>query len=170
MPATYFPTDYFGLIIYGLNFGGSDNNTVSSNTFMMMLQNIAEGIKATLNANSVIVYPDAKFPSEPPTNENIVAEIIPQQVNSLPVLSSANTTTSTDLFQMQYSIRVTMRTLLPNRSEIILMTMTNLTRYLTGNQFGIAIANKSKIDRLYVEQVETGVYQISINATSMAFC
>ncbi|MFM7319215.1 MAG: hypothetical protein ACKO5E_19895 [bacterium] len=170
MPATYFPIDYFGSTLYGFNTNGSDSNTYSSNTLMIILQNIADGVKTTLNANTVIVYADIKFPSEPPTKENIVAEIIPQQVNSLAVLASANATTSIDLFQMQYSIRVTLRTLLPNRNEIVLQTMTNLTRYLTGNQFGIGIGNKSKIDKLFVEEVETGVYQIMISATSMGFC
>lgn len=170
MAATYFPIDYFGLTLYGFNTNGSDSNTTSNNILMTILQNIADGVKNTLNANSVIVYANINFPSEPPSNENIVVELIPQQINSLPVLASANTTTSIDLFQMQYSLRVTLRTLLPNRNEIVLQTMTNLTRYLTGNQFGIAIGNKSKIDKLFVEEIERGVYQIMISATSMGFC
>jgi len=170
MAATYFPINYFLNTIYGLSSNGSGNNLNSGNTFMIVLQNIADGVKTALNANTVIVYADNKFPEDPPTNENIVAEIIPLQVNSMPVLASANATTSIDLFQMQYSIRVTLRTLLPNRSEIVLQTMTNLTRYLTGNQFDIAISNKSRIEKLSVDEVVTGIFQIIVNATLVAFC
>ena len=92
MSATYFPIDYFLTTIYGLTANNSSNNGNSGNTFMIILQNIADGIKTTLNANSVVIYTDTKFPSDPPTNENIVAEIIPIQVNSMPVLASANST------------------------------------------------------------------------------
>jgi len=170
MSATYFPIDYFLTTIYGLTANNSSNNGNSGNTFMIILQNIADGIKTTLNANSVVIYTDTKFPSDPPTNENIVAEIIPIHVNSMPVLASANSTSSIDLFQMQFSIRITMRTFLPNRSEIVLQTMTNLTRYLTGNQFGVAIPNKSRIEKLFVDEIVSGVYQIMLTASTTAFC
>lgn len=170
MPATYFPVDYFGISIYGLNSSIPDYNINSGNTFMTLLQNIADGIRSTLNANTVMVYADFKFPNEPPTNENLVVEIIPLQVNSLPIIASANSTAYIDLFQMNYSVRVTLKTLLPNRNEIVLQAMTNLTRFLTGNQFGVAISNKSRIDKLHVEEIEPGVYQIMINATSTGFC
>lgn len=166
MASTYFPTDYFSYAIYGTTTGGSGtggtggSSSVSNNKLMEMLQNIAKGLGDALSANQVRIYANDDFPALPTGVDPIVVEIYPSSIVSKPILSG-----SAVLSSMKIETRITVRSWQLNKPDLALNVMSITTGFLTGNSYSsTCIASRSRIERMNVHEVSTGVYQISASA------
>lgn len=163
MASTYFPTDYFSYAIYGTTSAGSGSggtNTLSNNKLMETLQNIAKGLGDALSANQVRIYANDEFPALPTGVDPIVVEIYPSSIMSKPVLSGSGVLSS-----MKIEARITVRSWQLNKPDLALNVMSLTTGYLTGNSYSsTCIASRSRIERMNVHEVSTGVYQVSASA------
>lgn len=164
MPATYFPVEYFSYSIYGVSTGGTSGGgstgsggTTGGNKLMSMLQNIAMGLGTAISANQVRVYANDTFPGSALFPDTVVVEVHPSAVVSRPVYSSTSV-----LASMKYEVRITVRAWPVNKTEMVMNIMTLATTAMSGNTFaGTCIASRSRVERMSVHEVSTGVYEIS---------
>lgn len=160
MPATYFPVEYFSYSLYGVSTSGSIGS-VEGNKLMSMLQNIAMGIGSAVMANQVRVYANDAFPGSAQFPDTVVVEVHPAAVVSRPVFGASNA-----LGTMKYEVRITVRAWPVNKTEMVLNIMTLATTALSGNTFaGTCIGSRSRLERMSVHEISTGVYEINASAS-----
>lgn len=161
MPATYFPVEYFSYSIYGVSTEGSIGST-SGNKLMDMLQNIATTVGSAISANQVRVYANDTFPGSALFPDTVVVEVHPSAVISRPIYSSTSA-----LGTMKYEVRITVRAWPVNKTEMVMNIMTLATAAMSGNTFsGTCIGSRSRVERMTVHEISTGVYEISGSGTA----
>lgn len=166
MAVTYFPVEYFSYSIYGISTGGTSGGgsggTSGSNKLMSMLQNIATSLGTAISANQVRVYANDTFPGSALFPDTVVVEVHPSVVVSRPVYSS-----TVSLASMKYDVRITVRAWPVNKTEMVMNIMTLATTAMSGNSFGgTCIGSRSRVERMTVHEVSTGVYEINASASA----
>lgn len=167
MSSSYFPVDYFNDSMFGLTNGTTQTDPGTGNLIMSLAENIATGLASLLVADSVLIYADSEFPVEPPTRERVVIELFPRLLQTNPIITGSSSTVL-NLTNLDYSVRITYRTWPSRDYAPIMQAMTSVSRYLTGNSFGLSVANRSRIEKMTVREIESGVHQIFVLAHTSA--
>lgn len=156
MAVSYFPLEYFSYSIYGISTGG----TTGGNKLMEMLQNIATSLGTAISANQVRVYANDTFPGSALFPDTVVVELHPTAILTRPFFATTGV-----LGAMKYDVRITVRAWPLNKTEMVMNIMTLASSALSGNTFsGTCIGSRSRVERMTVHEVSTGVYEISVSA------